>query len=142
MLAFPEDAIVERLRSCSALKQIGLAPDLAAAMETPPRSGPAVFVSFATTGQQSDFSGEQVQGARVTAVQLVLWVRNAGSAERVLAERRVVSEAVDACLSGWSPSDAVEALFQIGLRDQFIHGAWLVSQMVYRAPWLYSGVVQ
>jgi hypothetical protein len=142
VLAFPEDAVIQRLQGVSAIALLGLAPDLKEAMETPPRNAPALFVSFGTTGSQSELSGEQIQGGRQTAVQLVLWVRNAGGPEAALRARREVKEAIDARLSGWSPDDAVDALYQLGDRDQFTHGSWLVSQLIYRANWIYSGSIE
>jgi hypothetical protein len=142
MLWFPDDAVLARLAGVTSLASIQLAPDLAEAMRTPPRSGPALFVAFQTQGQPSEISGPTVQGSRTTAIQLVLWVRNSGTPQRVLAERKAVAEAIDARLLGWVPDDAVDEIYLLAARDDFAHGAWLVSQLIYRATWTYSGAKQ
>jgi hypothetical protein len=142
MLAFPESDVVERLQGLVQLKGIGLAPDLAEAIRTPPKSAPWLFVAFATRGGASELSGAQVQGTRTTEILLVPWIRNHGTPSQVLAERRALVEAIDARLVGWVPDAAVDELYLASARDEFAHGAWLVSRMSYQARWTYTGTRQ
>ena len=142
MLSFPDDLVIARLRGIAAIKLIGLSPDLAEAARKTPATAPALYMATATTGGPSEFSGSNVQGDRRTMLQFVLWISNHGTAEQVLATRRGITDAIDARFLDWTPDDGIEPLYQEQMRDQFVHGSWLVTQLFYRANWIYSGTSQ
>lgn len=142
-LTFPVAAVIARLRSIEPIKLIGLAPDLNAAMATPPRNAPAIFVVASTTGGPIKFSGPPTQQERLTTLVLVIWIRYHGEAEAVREGLDAVHAAIDARLAGWSPSNPPfgELEFRAS-RDQFVHGQYLVAQALYESRWNFSTEVQ
>lgn len=142
-LAFPVADVIARLRAIELIKLIGLAPDLNAAMATPPRTAPAVFVVASTSGGAVKYSGSPVQQERVTTLVLVVWVRNHGDAESVRDDLDAVYAAIDARLAGWTPGNPPfgDLTFQAS-RDQFAHGQYLVAQALYSSSWNFSAQVQ
>jgi hypothetical protein len=142
VLAYPMTAVVARLKGTNVLKLVGSAADLVEATKTPPRADPAVFLASVTKGQGQLCSGPTIQQNRRTWVQLVLWVKNHGGAEAVIAKRDEVAAAIEARLAGFTPGDAFGDLLLDAQRDEFSHGAWLVTQLVYTSDWTFSAEVQ
>lgn len=141
--AFPVAALMERLGAVSALSLVGNARDLTEALQTPPRSAPAVFVLAETRGGSIKYSGTPVQQGRTTALKLVVWVRHHGDAATSRAEMDRALAAIDARLTGWSPSNPpFGAVVFRGSRDEFAHGQYLVAQVLYECEWNFSAEVQ
>lgn len=137
-LAFPVDALIQRLSGAAELKFVGLAPDLSAALDTAPRLAPAVFVLTETRGGPLKYSGPPVQQDRTTALKLIVWVRNHGDAAAVRRELDTVLAAIDARLAGWSPGNAFAEPHLVASRDEFAHAQYLVNQCVYESSWNFS----
>jgi hypothetical protein len=141
-LVYPVAPFVARLKGAQKIKLVGSAPDLVAATTKPPLNSPAVYVASVTRGLGQLCSGPIVQQNRRTSLQLVLWVQNSGTAEQVVAERDAAVTGIEARLAGWTPGDDFGDLILDAQRDEFSHGAWLVTQLVYTSDWTFTAEVQ
>lgn len=134
-LTYPVAAVVERLRSAQSIKLVGLAPDLANALSTPPRVTPAVYLVTSVTGGAVKYSGPPVQQERVTTLAHVVWVRHHGDTAAVRAELDDVLAEIDAVYAGWSPGEAFGDLVLTQARDEFAHAQYLCVQAHYTSAW-------
>lgn len=138
-LVFPVADIISRLEAHAAIKLVGLAPDLEAALQTPPRVTPAVYVLSSTTGGDIKFSGSPVQQERETTLVLMVWVKHHGKPAAMRAELDAVLAAIDTQLAGYTPSNPpFGALTFKASRDQFAVGQYLVHQAQYASSWNFS----
>ncbi len=142
-LAFPTADVIERLQASAELKFVGLAVDLQAALNTPPRVDPAVFLIASSSGGPIKFSGSPVQQERISSLTLITWVRNHGTPAAVRAEMDAALAAIDARLAGFSPGNPpFGALRFTASRDEFAHASWLVTQSIYECSWNFSAPIQ
>jgi hypothetical protein len=101
---FPLDGVIQRATSIAGLRLVGNAADLQAALETPPNAVPALYVLSEEAGDQAiGATGLPMQNVTVV-VKLVLWVRNAGGAARVVAAMTEFERAVRSVFFGWRPN--------------------------------------
>lgn len=136
---FPRGEVIERLKAVGEIKLVAIAPDLNAALNTPPRVTPAVFAVFGTVGRPPKFSGPPIQQDRVTTLTLIVWVSHHGDAAATCAVMDNVLRAIDLRFAGWSPQNPAfgELVFQAA-RDEFSHGQYLVNQVNYACDWNFS----
>lgn len=137
-LAFPVADVIQRLQGTEPIQLVGLAADLNAALATPPRNAPAVYVLSSTKGGAIKFTGSPTQQDRETTLILVVWVRHHGEPAAVRAQMDQVLAAIDQRFTGWSPGDAYEALTFAAARDEFSHAQYLVVQALYTSRWRFS----
>ncbi|MGQ0529989.1 MAG: phage tail terminator protein [Panacagrimonas sp.] len=138
-LSFPTTSVIERLQAIDQVKLVGLAPEMSAALATPPRTAPAVFVVTSTKGGPIKFSGPPLQQERETSLVFVVWVRNHGDAAKVRAELDSVLAAIDQRLAAWSPANPPYGDLQfVASRDEFSHAQYLVAQAIYSCSWNFS----
>lgn len=142
VLRYPVAELVTRLDQIDLIKTVALAPDLSAALKTPPRAEPAVFVLAETRGQAIKFTGPPLQQERITRITLVKWVRNHGGAIKVRQEMDKLDAAIDLKLAGWRPSGAFDLLRMVATRDEFSHAQYLVTQSTYESSWNFSAPLQ
>jgi hypothetical protein len=141
-LVYPVSQLITRLDGVAELKLVGVAADLVGALNQPPRTAPAAQVVANTTGGALKYSGPPIQQDRTTTIAIVLWVNNHGPAAQVRAEMDALQAAVDARLAGWTPGNAFSELLFQSARDEFSHGAYLVSQMTFQSRWNFSANFQ
>lgn len=138
-LSFPVSAAIERLQGADEIKFVGLSMDLSAALATPPRTAPAVYVIASTKGGGIKYAGPPLQQERETSLVLVVWVRNHGEAAKVRAEMDAVLAAIDRRFAAWSPGNPPYGdLTFVASRDEFSHAQYLVVQTIYASSWNFS----
>lgn len=141
-LAFPTAAVVERLMGAESIALVGIAADLNAALATPPRAMPAVYVITSTSGGPIKYSGSPTQQERVTTLVLLCWVRNHGTAAASRAAMDALLATIDARLAGWAPNDACAEVQFVASRDEFAAGQHQVAQATYQSSWNFIAPLQ
>lgn len=141
-LIYPLSSLVGRLSSVAEIRLLGVAPDLAAVLETPPRAVPAVYLGTSSTGGKLQYTGPLHQQDRETTVHTVIWVRNAGGPAAVLKDMETVEQAVEARLAGYTPGDAFGSLLFSEAKDEFTRADYYVRQLAYTSQWMFSTSVQ
>ncbi len=127
---FPLDAVIARIATLPEVSLAGNAADLEAALNTPPRAVPAVYVLSDESGKPTlGATGRALQPITVT-LKLVMWVRNAGGAARIVAEMAQVETALRAALFGWHPSSDTRPLTVRASGSEQAWGNHLVRQLL------------
>jgi hypothetical protein len=134
---FPIADVIARLTATvPALRLVGNAADLQAALKTPPLTTPAAFVLGAEKGDvpRGD-TGRLVQMIQV-AVQVVLWVSNyagGGGGSGARTEMDSLQTLVRTALINWTPdADAFDVLNFQADRDESFAAGNLISQTIFR----------
>lgn len=127
---FPLAAVIARARAVEGLRQVGNAADLEAAKHQAPSAAPAVYVLSEEAGEaERAVTGKPIQSIQVT-LKLVMWVRNAGGAERVVADMAALESGLRAALFGWRPSpEFTPFTVRLSGQDQGF-GSHLVRQLL------------
>lgn len=140
---YPIEAVIEQLRTASALRIVGGAADLETAKTQPPRNAPAAYALRHEAGERlGDYTGQLRQRLRVTVI-VVLWVRHAGTADtgaKAEAEMTAVENAVRTALLGFKPaSEPYSPLWlRVSGNDQYA-GNHLVRQVLFECDYLATG---
>lgn len=127
---FPLSEVISRAQQIQGLRLVGNAADLDAALNTPPRAVPALYVlGDEQGGEVLGVTGRTAQNISVT-VKLVLWVRNAGGAERLVAEMTALETELRKTFFGWRPASAYQPLTVRASGSEQAYGSHLVRQLL------------
>lgn len=113
---FPVESVIEQLGTVQALRLVGGAGGLDAALQGQPRAFPAAYVLSKEDGRPGDYSELDAQPVEVELL-VVLLLRNAADADSGAAAARQASDierAIRAALRDWSPGYPFERLWFLG----------------------------
>ena len=127
---FPLDAVITRARTVPGVRIVGNAADLDAAMSTPPNAVPAIYVLSEESGDEAiGATGKPLQNVAVV-VKLVMWVRNAGGAAKVVAAMTALERELRRVFFGWSPSAEFRPLTIRASGNEQAFGDQLIRQLL------------
>lgn len=131
---FPLTAVLERVSSLTALRTVGIAADLAAALKTAPAALPALYLVREERAKETTYgTGVQVQKIDA-AIACVLFVRNYRDADiggGARAEMDALIAQLRERLLGWRPSGDYMPLQLQSSNENLYSGALLASQETY-----------
>jgi hypothetical protein len=127
---FPVESVLSRIASIKTVRVIGSAVDLDAALNTPPKNVPAVFVLCEEQGQTpANATGLPSQPVAVT-LKLVMWVKHAGGAQKSVAAMGELERALRTSLFGWRPVEAIRPMTVALSGNEQAFGDHLVRQLL------------
>lgn len=136
---FPVATTISRLQQkAAALRLVGSAADLRAALEAKPNASPAAYVlSEERSAPPAGASNGVLLQMCTATVQVVLFVRNAaneGRGEGARAQMDLLIAEVRGALLKWSPDGSryFHGLSHVASRDESYSAGWLVSQEIFQ----------
>lgn len=135
---YPLAPVITQLEGIPALKLVGVAADLQAALAAKPLAHPAAYVVLRENADKPHgYTGTHVQAAHASVI-VVLWVlnyRTVATGESSADDMDTLDAAVRNALISFTPDDSgYEPLWFQGNQDDFKAG-WLVRQVAFQSDY-------